>query len=108
MPFDATPATSPVIERLRAGRDLIDERGLARGKIEDDQGRLCIVGGITRQSRIDEEDMTLALAYLAKAIPADLLAIAAWSDSAGRTKADVIAIYDRAIDLAIADALVME
>lgn len=102
MPFDGLPITSPVIETLRLGRALIIERGLARGAVEDPDGRVCTVGGITRQNRAR---INQALDYLAKAIPADLFAIGAWNDAPDRTQADVIAAYDRAIDAAVADRL---
>lgn len=105
MAFDSLPISSPAIEMLRVARALIETRGLARGRIEDHEGRLCTVGAITRQSRICAPAMNQALDYLAKAIPADPLAISAWNDVPGRTPADVIAAYDRAIDLALADLL---
>jgi hypothetical protein len=105
MPFDSLSITSPAIEALRKGRALIEERGLARAILEDYNGRFCAVGAITRQSRTLELGMAEALDYLAKAIPADLCAIAAWNDDPDRTIADVIAAYDRAINLAIEDRL---
>jgi hypothetical protein len=52
--------------------------------------------------------MNEALVYLSRAIPADLTAIAAiaaWSDAPERTQADVLAAYDKAIELAVADEL---
>jgi hypothetical protein len=95
---------SPVIEALRIGRDLIETHGLARGTIEN-YGKYCTIGAITRQSRFVQPWLNEALDYLAKAIPSDLCAIPAWNDAPDRTSADVIAAYDRAIDLATADAL---
>lgn len=109
MPLDGTdfapssPFTGPALEMLRIGRRLIETHGLARGKIQDLNGRFCTVGGITRQTRLCDPAITVALEYLARAIPADLLAMAAWNDAPDRSTADVLAAYDRAIDLAIAD-----
>lgn len=105
MPFDSAPVTSPVIEKLRRGRDTIKTRGLARGSIDDCLGRVCAVGAITRQSFFDCPENKLALGYLARAIPVNFGMIAVWNDMPGRTEDEVITAYDRAIDLAIADKL---
>lgn len=105
MPFDSLSVTSPAIEMLREGRALIETHGLARGRIEDNEGRLCAVGGITRQDRAFTPAMKQAIDYLANAITAEPEAIAAWNDAPDRTQADVIAAYDRAIDLAVADQI---
>jgi hypothetical protein len=105
MPFDSLPITSPAIETLRKGRVLIETHGLARGHFQDHEGKLCTVGAVTRQGRIDHLWIDEALEYLARAISADLEAIAAWNDAPGRTQADVLAAFDKAIELAIADQL---
>jgi hypothetical protein len=106
MPFDSLPITSPVINMLRVGRALIETHGLAKGFIEDDQGRFCTVGGVSRQSRRPMLGMYEALEYLARAIgvvPIDH--IGKWNDAPERTQADVLAAYDKAIELAVADQL---
>src|SRR5258708_16941491 len=99
MPFDSLPISTPAIDLLCRGRTLIIERGLARGRIED-YGKLCAVGGITRQSMISDDTVTIALDYLARAIPAELIAISAWNDAADRTVHDVVATYYSAIHFA--------
>lgn len=107
--FDNPPITSPVIEMLRVGRALIETRGLARGVHQDRDGRVCAVGGITRQKHKEADQDRLshtigaALRYLAMALPVNIGGIAAWNDD--HTAADVLAVYDRAIDLATADLL---
>lgn len=106
MPFDSLPITSPVIEKLRLGRALIEARGLCRGIPKDPNGPLCAIWGITKSSYVNGDGtMDQAINYLAKAIPDNRLAIATWNDLPDTTKDDVIAAYDRAIDLAVADRL---
>src|SRR4051812_2553188 len=100
MPLDSLSITSPAIEALRYGRALIASHGLARGTLLDKDGKFCTVGALTRGRYYP-----LALDYLSRAIPADLCEIARWNDAPGRTDADVLAVYDRAIDIAISEAL---
>jgi hypothetical protein len=96
VPFDSLP--SPAITVLQTGRTLIETRGLAKGKAEDIEGRLCAVGGITHQSRYLVPGMDEAFEYLARAIGVLPEGIAIWSDS--HTQDDVLSAYDKAIELA--------
>jgi hypothetical protein len=98
MPFDSL--SSPAITVLQTGRALIERHGLAKGKAEDIEGRLCAVGGITHQSRYLEPGMNEALHYLAKAIGVLPERIPIWNDAEERTQRDVLSVYDKAIELA--------
>lgn len=112
MPFDSTPITNPVIERLRLGRARVAEAWCQK-YFSSDGHAVCAAGGITRtiaparvtQLAIVDPEYDNALGFLAAALGVPVYRIAAWNDAPERTQADVLALYDKAIDLAIADAL---
>jgi hypothetical protein len=104
MPFDSLPVTSPTIETLRLGRILI-ERGWAQKRMQDNNGRVCLVGSITRQPAVDPWTVAPAIEYLRQALPEYLGNITAWNDNPTRSIDEIIAVYDRAIDLAVGDQL---
>src|ERR1700694_2298487 len=99
MPFDSAPITSPVIDRLRWGRARV-ERGWCQGSYSDGD-RVCALGGVRGD---DQYDNSPAAQYLKKAL-GGTTAVCSWNDAFNRTQADVLALYDKAIELAVADAL---
>lgn len=103
MPFDSLPVTSPVIEALREGRARV-ERGWCQHTSMNAAGAVCALGALGDQYgnlRVpDAGDMLCATA--GAQCYAD---IGNWNDAPERTQADVIALYDKAIDLAVAEEM---
>lgn len=111
MPFDNSPVTNPVIEALRAGRARV-ERGWCQGVLYH-EGAVCALGGISRAT-----DPALMKYDTASFQAADLLTraldgsagdgvwtVSVWNDAPERTQSDVLALYDRAIELAVEEAV---
>lgn len=124
MPFDATPIIpvaitdeDEVVMLLRRARERIDKNGFCKN-FTSYEGRFCAVGGLLSDSEKREIDTATSLLY--KALPwryrwimpvaeweiddrnatSAEKRIAAYNDAPNRTKAHVLALYDRAITLA--------
>lgn len=101
MPLDSFPITSPVIEALREGRARV-ERGWCQhvGSIGD---RFCAMVALRRPC---VAIVNAAAAYLCKAGGFQTNhEVVQWNDARWRTPADVLALYDKAIELAVEEAL---
>lgn len=127
MPFDAANEISnPVIERLCLGRARVS-RGWIRNRLAEPFGpSFCVRGAVlipegvaigvgTTYTQFNYEDPTYVAAeeFLRMAIGDDCLykyphsgsvhTIVGWNNDDVRTPQDVIAAFDRAIELAVAD-----
>src|SRR5712664_469512 len=89
MPFDGTQL-SQTTQALIDGRRRI-EAGWIQGGMRSRDG-VCLVGSISSEP---EAQRLLQLALGSDVIPAW------WNDTPGRTKEDVLALYDRAISLSL-------
>lgn len=111
MPFDNSPVTSPVIEALREGRARV-ERGWCQAVLHAPGGASCALGALCKPAPgQDTMEPTRAHGWGAIACLEAALGVqysfdvAGWNDSPERTQADVLALYDRAIELAVEEAL---
>lgn len=103
MPFDSLPVTNPAIEALREGRARI-ERGWCQHHLNDPAtGAVCVIGAI-HLLRSANNIKSAALGFICHARDG-AAHIVEWNDTPSRTQADVIALYDRAIELAVAEEL---
>lgn len=109
-----TVVESEVVMRLREGRARI-EQGWCQGQYwrqmfgEDGQEyrQFCALGGLgyrTGSSRKQQQSAVLlwaeqALARALFTLDRDALSVAVWNDSVGRTQAEVLALYDLAIEM---------
>jgi hypothetical protein len=116
MPFDGRnyfPESSPIVSILREGRRRVENSWFSSppGTSIPYDGH-CAMFAISRQN-VGEMTMP-ALGYVARAIYGsdDPVGIQPWNDaqnpdgSPARTKEEVIAVYDKAIALAVLDGLV--
>lgn len=106
MPFDSAPITSLVIEALREGRARV-ERGWCQ-EILAEGNTVCALGGVSlalrsrgRPCRYYQATRFLCMALGVK-YETDVMS---WNDAPERTQADVLALYDKAIELAVEEAL---
>lgn len=106
MPFDGTPITNPVIDDLREGRRLVVV-GWCQNALRDEFGRVCALGGAFRSNAPRDNDrFHAATRFLCAALGASRNGeVQRWNDDHDRTQADVLALYDRAIEIAIAEHL---
>jgi hypothetical protein len=89
MPFDGTQL-SPVTQALIAGRRRIEE-GWCQGAMRTREG-VCAVGAISYNPKAVE---VLYRAFGGRS------SIPRWNDTPGRSREDVLALYDRAIALSL-------
>lgn len=89
---------SEIANKLREARTLI-ERGWCQKHLKSAQG-YCAVGAIIATNRNDLDNAAVAL--LARAARTDSVAL--WNDASRRTKPQVLAAFDKAIELAEASA----
>lgn len=99
MPFDGT--TSPVTQALLDGRDRV-AKGWCQGQMRR-YGAVCMVGGLYDACWMPEQ-RARGIALLERAISDLNLGIGqvvAFNDALGRTQHEVLAVYDRAIELSM-------
>lgn len=101
MPFDSLSATSPVIEVLREGRARI-ERGWCQ-HVGYTDGRRCVMTAMVGTDTPTVKSACTAL-YKAGGFKDNADAVT-WNDAPDRTQADVLALYDKAIDIAVAEEM---
>lgn len=98
MPFDSLPVTNLAIDGLREGRARI-ERGWCQGQAHDPYANAyCLIGSISRPR-------SEVVQYLIRAAGIRAWSLVMWNDTPGRTQAEVLALYDRATELALAEEL---
>ncbi len=100
MPFDNTNIP-PVVDHLMLARAYLEEHGRARGW--RDGGKICPVAALSRTARWGDNGATWKL--VAAAGFAGLGDFFRWQDAPERTDEEVYAVVDRAIDLAMQDAV---
>ena len=87
---------SPTVEMLLKARGLI-EAGWCQGFSHDE--RVCAVEALWRAG--EGKSFTMGIAFLELALPPSSRSVIALNDTKGTTKADILALYDRAIELAL-------
>lgn len=87
-----------VEEALANGRNSISEHGWQQGRLKDDEGRFCLVGGMVRSGGKNVPIAALSLISKVVGVPVEYLDD--WNDAPGRTKEEVLAAYDKALVLA--------
>lgn len=86
-----------VVETLRAGRNIIDRLGWRQGPYNLGGGRRCAQDALIVVSAPDNDKIDASDALLAQAIALGVRSVVTWNDAPGRTKEDVLALYDKAI-----------
>jgi hypothetical protein len=113
MPFDGTTLPQTALNLMRAKARI--EKGWCKNTFEDSRGRVCALGPFFGDSWLSKYAKELEL--LKEAIPkdcnirpeswnGDIFDIAVFNNARSTTKEDVLALYDKAIELAIAEATV--
>jgi hypothetical protein len=104
MPFDGTPVLQPVpvddavTSTLVRARNRIDRYGWGRGHYYDRRaGTFCILGALSAEVGGGEYTLVLRELVKAKPWPLAVMPIALWNDLVAGTKADVLALFDAAI-----------
>jgi hypothetical protein len=97
---------SVVADKLREARVCVAGRWI-QGTYADDCGGVCIYGALQKavlgepdDDWTANEELTAAESLLADAIGTDRLLLSYWNDQPERTKAEVLAAFDKAIELA--------
>jgi hypothetical protein len=86
---------SPVVSALLQGRAAV-EAGWCQGFSRDE--RVCAIEALWKAAN---GAYARSVVFLEHARPAGWPSVIAYNDAAGRTKAEILALYDRAIDLAL-------
>lgn len=92
-----------IVQKLTEARALI-EQGWCQGDYYEDSDcgtKYCAVGAI--RAAAEDQSYFYCLDYLGQVlgmITASLCNVPNWNDAPGRTQQEVLALYDRAIDLA--------
>jgi hypothetical protein len=94
-----------VVEKLLEGRARI-EKGWCRGLYftkyyNEDHSSFCALGALGMGWEVPPETRPLGLDYLQEALGDKGLSVTDYNDSLKTTKADILALYDRAIELAL-------
>jgi hypothetical protein len=86
---------SPTISALLQGRAAV-EANWCQGFGQGDQ--VCAVEALWRGAKA----VVFPVAFLQRALPFPWISVMGYNDAKETTKADILALYDRAIDLALA------
>lgn len=109
MPFDSAgfPSPSPVADILRKARQLIADGWCQRDSVAYDARSktfsYCALGAISAAGNL-RTARNLAFVYLTSAISPQAVAIPHWNDHPRRTQEEVLAAFDKAIELAEEEA----
>ncbi len=123
MPFDSTPISSPLVDLLRKGRANI-EKGWCQGALYRN-GSVCLIGAVALERFSDDIRVLRRIPFgdglflEARGVLETIISrrnsitgwrnsITGWNDTTGRTKEQVLAVYDEAIEIAIEKALTKE
>ena len=101
MPLDGSNYETEVTRWLIDGRENLLRLGWCSGGAYGSSGSVCMLAALPVWGRVNDH-MERAADVLQAAIYqifADKMAIAAWNDIPGRTLDEVIAVYDRAIEI---------
>ncbi len=82
---------------LTKSRDYMLKHGFCKNTIEDDDGRVCVIGAIGRGVGWDPDVFQTIRDALAKVLKVDALGLVSWNNAKGRTKRQVIAGFNKAI-----------
>jgi hypothetical protein len=95
---------SDTVEVLKAARSIIENHWCQYGTA--DAVGVCVITALGDAAHLPNgNDYELARKYFRDAVPLPkTISIPEWNDTPGRTKAEVEAAFDRAIELARADA----
>jgi hypothetical protein len=88
---------SETVEALKAARAMIERRWCPQGG-SDEQGGVCALVAVIRQYPRPGQKYEPTMRFLREAL--DWKCIPEWNDTPGRTQAEVVAAFDRAIALA--------
>lgn len=107
MPYDATPIDETAAHLMRARAYLVEHGWCSHGA-GDSYGRVCVASAIAAVSVAKLHSGTAGW-LMGKALGVfpsriDGYTIGRWNDAPGRTYAEVLAAFDRAIELALADS----
>lgn len=93
-------ALSPTVSALLRARVLI-ETNWCKGFGHD--GQVCAVEAVWKATESDApiRQRGVSLRHLLHALPPDSISVMSYNDAKTTTKADILALYDRAIDLAL-------
>lgn len=75
----------------------LTERGWCQGSFEDKDGRCCALGVMGRVDDFQSTAFTEAVRYVAMEIGDDM-SIIGWNDNPGRTKEEVISLFQKVAD----------
>jgi hypothetical protein len=88
------------LEILKAARDKI-LRGWCQGRMSEAGYKYCALGALyaidCTQGRLGRSPRAEAINLVSKSLPAEGKSLSHWNDVAGRTQAEVIDLFDRAI-----------
>jgi len=100
-PIETLDAPSPneIIRILREARAIVAE-GWCKGVAEDGQGNHCALGALALAAPRERVIKTI-IPILNKALPKSFSfgTIACYNDSLSTTQADILALFDRAIEI---------
>ena len=98
--WDAQTKESELVEGLKRARAMIEDRWCPQGG-SDDKGGVCAIVALGAGVGPENGLFEYGRHALHAAIPLPLTAsIPEWNDTPGRTQAEVISAFDRAIELA--------
>lgn len=110
MPFDGTGLNETAAHLLRAKQYILDNGWCSRGASEA-PSKVCMAVAINSTwDKVNYAAGCRALYFLGRAIDVNVIigfggvAIGRWNDFPGRTLKQVLTAFDRAIELAMADA----
>jgi len=109
MPFESVNIEPEVVRHLRAARQYMSEHGWIQNASRDMHGNVCTMGAIYATTPNEIQLRTRLHQSLVLALDAKLgfgCSVAAWNDLEGRTKEDVLKLYDDAIELELSKAIV--
>lgn len=82
------------VETLQKMKDELMVKGWTRAKFEDEDGRVCLLGSLTRSNFLNEADFIEVLEALRQVTGFSILG---FNDARGRTFNDIIDVLDKAI-----------
>jgi hypothetical protein len=98
--WDAKTKESELVEALKLARAMVEDRWCPKGGT-DDEGGVCAIVAMGQASGAWSDLYEKSRQCLRAAIPLPPTAcIPGWNDTPGRTQGEVVAAFDRAVELA--------